>query len=264
MARWLSVVPARARYAPEVGDIIVGRVREVAAKRWLVDIGARGEASLPLAAMHLAGGAQRRRTTEDALAMRGLLGEGDLLCAEVHSLPADGGGVTLHARSLQFGRLSNGILLRAPPALLPRQKAHVVALPPPLAVDVVLGVNGWIWLTGSLGLGGGGEAAAAATAGSSGGFSSAAARDALAIEDELAEAIEARKRAAAEAPATPAQRRAVAALRSTVFFCCDRGLPITVEALTAGAIALLRAAGDGVSAADAADTLMSALCMPVR
>lgn len=225
VARWVSVAPARARYTPEVGDIVVGRVREVAARRWIVDVGARCDAALPLAALHLSGGDQRRRTIDDQLAMRAVLAEGDLLCAEVHSLGGDG-GLTLHARSLQYGRLANGVLVRAPPSAVPRQRAHVVALPPPLGVDVVMGVNGWVWLTGSLGLGS--DAAAA------GG-------DGLAIADELAEAIEARKAAAAEAPASPAQRRAVAALRAAVLFAAERGLPVTVDAIAAGAAALLAA-----------------------
>ena len=239
VARWVSVAPANARYTPEVGDIVVGRVREVAARRWLVDVGARCDASLPLAALHLRGGDQRRRTTDDQLAMRAVLAEGDLLCAEVHSLGGDG-GLTLHARSLQYGRLANGVLVRARPSAVPRQRAHVVALPPPLGVDAVLGVNGWVWLTGSLGLG--------SDAGAGGG--GAAAGDALAIADELAEAIEARKAAAAEAPATPAQRRAVAALRAAVLFAAERGLPVTVEAAAAAAIALL-AAPHAVEEADA-------------
>jgi exosome complex component RRP4 len=110
VARWVSVKPAKHRYIPEVGDIVVGRVKEVrcalggssplkarsalneapmncsplsllqiAAKRWLVDIGARQDASLPLSAVHLTGGDQRRRTLEDQLAMRGILAEGDLV-----------------------------------------------------------------------------------------------------------------------------------------------------------------------------------------
>jgi exosome complex component RRP4 len=280
VARWLSVAPARVRYAPEVGDIVVGRVREVAARRWLVDVGARAEAALPLAAVALAGGDQRRRTLDDALAMRGLLAEGDLLCAEVHALGADG-GLSLHARSLQFGRLANGLLLRAPPRLLPRQKAHVVSLPPPLSVDAVLGVNGWIWLTASMGLSGGAGAGAGGGAADAAAAAAAARTDSLAIEDELAEAIEARKRAAAETPATPAQRLAIAALRATVLFCCERGLPITVESCTAGATAVLRAHGagaggggggveddDGVGSIDAAaardDAALAAALGPAR
>jgi exosome complex component RRP4 len=222
VARWVSVRPLKHRYIPEVGDIVVGRIVEVGSKRWLVDIGARTNAGLPLSAMHLSGGDQRRRTLEDQLGMRSILAEGDIICAEVHSQQSDS-GIILQARSMLYGRLSNGILLRVPSSLVPRQKSHVLSLPSPLAVDIVLGVNGWIWLTPSLGLGN----------------DTNIARDGLAIEDELAEAIETRKRIAGETPATKIQRLAIAKIRRVILFCCENGIPITVEKCVAGANALV-------------------------
>jgi exosome complex component RRP4 len=147
VAKWVAVKPAKHRYMPEVGDIVVGRVRDIAAKKWLVDIGARQDASLPLSAIHLSGGDQRRRTVEDQLAMRQILSEGDLISAEVHSVLSDG-GIQLHARSMQYGKLENGTLVRVGAFLVPRQKQHVLSLPAPLGCDMVLGVNGWIFLTG--------------------------------------------------------------------------------------------------------------------
>lgn len=149
--------------------------------------------------------------------------------AEVHSVMSDG-GVVLHARSLQFGKLENGTLVRLPASLVPRQKQHVVSLPAPFSCDVVIGVNGWAFLTGSLGLGG----SEAGEAGSGRG-------DSLAIADELAEAIEARKRAAAATPATPPQRRAIAALRRTLLFLAREGRLVTFEAAVTGAAALIDA-----------------------
>jgi len=35
----LSVRPIRARYTPEIGDLVVGRIIEVQSKRWRVDVG---------------------------------------------------------------------------------------------------------------------------------------------------------------------------------------------------------------------------------
>ena len=54
--------PARHRYTPEVGDVVVGRITEVAGKRWKVDIASRLDGVLQLSAVNLPGGAQRRRT----------------------------------------------------------------------------------------------------------------------------------------------------------------------------------------------------------
>jgi exosome complex component RRP4 len=75
--RLVSVRPVQARFVGEVGDVVVGRVKEVGSKRWRVDVRARQDGVLMLSAVNLAGGAQRRRTYEDQLAMRTLFREDD-------------------------------------------------------------------------------------------------------------------------------------------------------------------------------------------
>jgi exosome complex component RRP4 len=54
----VSVVPLKRRYEGQVGDVIVGRVIEVGAKRWRVDIGSKQQAVLMLSSVHLPGGVQ--------------------------------------------------------------------------------------------------------------------------------------------------------------------------------------------------------------
>ena len=66
----ISVRPLSSRYVGDIGDIVVGRIAELGDQRWKVDIGARQHATLLLASIHLPGGALRRRTAEDQLAMR--------------------------------------------------------------------------------------------------------------------------------------------------------------------------------------------------
>ncbi|EFW99384.1 exosome complex exonuclease [Grosmannia clavigera kw1407] len=106
--RLLSVRPLRARYAPEVGDLVVGRIVEVQARRWRVDVGAAQLAALPLSAINLPGGVLRKRTETDELQIRSFFAEGDLLLAEVQQIFADGAAV-LHTRSLRYGKLRNGV-----------------------------------------------------------------------------------------------------------------------------------------------------------
>ncbi|GAB4813623.1 hypothetical protein N2152v2_000669 [Parachlorella kessleri] len=140
----VSVRTLRNRYGAEVGDVVVGRVTEVAGKRWRVDLGSRGEASLLLSAVNLPGGVQRRRTAEDELSMRSIFQEGDVISAEVQSLHHDG-TIQLHTRSLKYGRLQRGQLVRVPPNLIKRQKQHFQHLEA-AGVDVVLGCNGAVWV----------------------------------------------------------------------------------------------------------------------
>jgi hypothetical protein len=52
---------------------------QVSGKRWRVDLMSRQEAALALSAVHLPGGAQRRRNAEDELKMREVLKEADLV-----------------------------------------------------------------------------------------------------------------------------------------------------------------------------------------
>ena len=161
-----------------MGDLVVGRVVEVQPRRWRVDVGAAQLAALPLSAVNLPGGILRRRTDADELQMRALFAEGDALVAEVQQLFADGAAV-LHARSLRYGKLRNGLFLALAgagaaggvvrsrrqvwdfdaPALRPADA------PGPAAardrIEVVLGVNGYCFV--------GARAAAAAAADAPGG-----------------------------------------------------------------------------------------------
>ena len=59
---------------------------------------------LLLAAVNLPGGELRRRSERDELQMRQLLGEGDLVSAEVQAFFQDG-ALSLHTRSLKYGKV---------------------------------------------------------------------------------------------------------------------------------------------------------------
>lgn len=132
------------RYTAEQGDVVVGRVYEIAGKAWRIDLKARQEAKLLLSAVHLPGGVQRRRNAEDELNMRGFFREGDLVSAEVQSLHGDG-SIALHTRSVKYGKLQQGQLLGVPANLIKRQKQHYHTLEA-LGVTMIIGVNGLIWV----------------------------------------------------------------------------------------------------------------------
>lgn len=56
------VQPLRSRYVAELGDVLVGRIADVAMKRWKVDIEAQQDSVLQLSAVNLPGGIQARHT----------------------------------------------------------------------------------------------------------------------------------------------------------------------------------------------------------
>jgi exosome complex component RRP4 len=153
----LSVVPIRARYTPEIGDLVVGRIVEVQKNRWKVDVAAPLLAQLPLSSINLPGGVLRRRTTADELQMRNYFQEGDLLVAEVQQIGSSDGTASLHTRSLKYGKLRNGIFLAVSGTGghggggVVRSRRQVFTVNGGAQgggdVDVILGVNGYIWLS---------------------------------------------------------------------------------------------------------------------
>lgn len=134
----------RARYKPETGDIIVGRVIEVAPKRWRLEINFSQDAVLMLSSMNLPDGIQRRRTALDELNMRSIFEENDVICAEVRGFQHDG-SLHLQARSQKYGKLERGQLLTIPAYLVKRRKQHFHHLDQ-YGIDLILGCNGFIWV----------------------------------------------------------------------------------------------------------------------
>ncbi|KAK1824174.1 Exosome complex component rrp4 [Friedmanniomyces endolithicus] len=126
----LSIVPLRARYTPEIGDLVIGRIVEVQSRRWKVDVAAPLLAHLPLSSINLPGGVLRK----------------------LQSLFQDG-SASLHTRSLKYGKLRNGYFMAVSGmgggAGVVRAKQQIFTLQTARGggeVDVLLGVNGYIWI----------------------------------------------------------------------------------------------------------------------
>lgn len=221
VSKLVSVKPLNARYTGEVGDVVVGRVREVGNKRWRVDVGGRQDAVLQLSSINLSGGEQRRRTFEDQMAMRTFFKEEDLLSAEVHSVHADG-SLSLHARSLKYGRLVNGLHCTVPCSLMRRLQQHFQSLP--CGVDCLLGMNGYIWITATLPLS---DAGGVAGVGADGTILVESTSDAVEAEAGIAEAVEKRKALAASRLIDGAGREKMARVRNSILALANALLPIT-------------------------------------
>jgi len=139
----ICVQPLQSRYVGEIGDVVVGRVTEVGQRRWKVDCQARLDAVLMLSSVNLPGGVLRRRSAADELMMRQFFVEGDVISCEVQSIFHDG-VLSLHTRSLKYGKLDHGTFVLVSPTLVKRCKNHFHSLP--CGVGVVLGNNGYIWI----------------------------------------------------------------------------------------------------------------------
>eukprot|EP01038_Epipyxis_sp_PR26KG_P004465 gene4465-6314_t len=143
----VSIQPANGRYIGEIGDLVVGRITMVDSKRWKVDLNGPKDAVLNLASVDLPGGVQRMKTYEDQLQMRSLYIENDLISSEIQTVTSDG-VVSLASRSLKYGKLQNGQLICVSSSLIKRLPQHHVSLP--FGIDVLIGNNGYIWITRSI------------------------------------------------------------------------------------------------------------------
>lgn len=139
----ICVKPLKTRYNGEIGDVVIGRIIEVQQRRWKVETHAMLDSSLLLSSVNLPGGELRRRSEEDEKMMREYLKEGDLISAEVQSVFADG-SLSLHTRSLKYGKLGQGTLVQVSPSLIKRRKTHFHHLP--CGATIILGNNGYVWI----------------------------------------------------------------------------------------------------------------------
>lgn len=142
--RLISIKPLKSRYNGEIGDVVVGRIVDVQQKRWKVDTNSKLDSVLLLSSVNLPGGELRRRSAEDEQMMRKYLQEGDLISAEVQNI-YDDGSCSLYTRSLKYGKLSQGILVKVFPSLIKRRKTHFHNLP--CGASIILGNNGFIWIS---------------------------------------------------------------------------------------------------------------------
>lgn len=140
----LYVRPLKHRYVGEVGDVVVGRVVELQAERWVLELGTALTATLHLGAIQLPGNVQRLRTEQDKLRMREFFVENDLISAEIQRTH-ESGELALQTRNARYGKLQNGVLVTVPSVYVRRQSSHLVTLAE-IGVQVILGNNGWIWV----------------------------------------------------------------------------------------------------------------------
>jgi len=158
----IQVSSPNSPYTPHTGDPIVGRVSSISSQKWTVSLNLLSNsttvnASLPLTGINMPDGMQRIRTNADALTMRTVLSEGDLISAEVREVKSGGSGigmgnVVLHARSVRCGKLENGCFVMVPSWLIGRMKKQFVVLGvgkvgfDDVKVEVLLGCNGGVWI----------------------------------------------------------------------------------------------------------------------
>lgn len=131
------------RYAPEIGDVVIGRVTGIYNKKWKIEMNCKSEVSLNLASINLPGVTQRRKLESDEILMREYFDIDDLLVAEVQKIGKTG-LVSLHTRSEKYKKLLNGVLIKIPSSLVPQLKTKFLSFSD---FEIIIGCNGFIWIS---------------------------------------------------------------------------------------------------------------------
>ncbi|SBT31178.1 exosome complex component RRP4, putative (RRP4) [Plasmodium ovale wallikeri] len=138
------VEPLRGKYTGAVGDLLVGKIKDINNDKWVVEIGSYCRAQLSISQTNISLFSQRIRLYNDVINMINIYKPNDIIACEVQRILTDG-CIVLHTRSSIYGKLSNGILITVPQTLIQNQKKHIFVFP--CNVQIILGMNGFIWIS---------------------------------------------------------------------------------------------------------------------
>jgi len=138
----VRVIPLRGKYIPSAGDVVVGVVKEVVAHGWIVEINSPYEAFLP---------SSENPEYKPNKKLNEFLEVDDMIIAKIANIdPKMRATLTMKdriCRPIRFGRI---VVIN--PARVPRvigKKGSMIKLfKNELGVQVVVGQNGLIWLSG--------------------------------------------------------------------------------------------------------------------
>lgn len=139
----VSISPLISSFKAAPGLSVLGRVKAIRGKRWLIDIGGSVDAVLNISSVSLPKSEQRRKSKEETYNIRQFFKEDQVLFLEVAS--AKSGTVNLLMRSAHHGILKNGVLIKVPSNTVGRSNNSVLDVD---GIRVIIGMNGFIWVSG--------------------------------------------------------------------------------------------------------------------
>ena len=138
----VRVIPLNGRYIPSPNDVVVGIVREVAGNGWVVDINCPYQAFLP---------SQENPECKPGKKANDVLDIGDAIIAKVVSIdPKMKVTLTMKdrvCRPIRFGRIV-AINPARVPRVIGKKGSMIKLLKSELGIQIVVGQNGLIWISG--------------------------------------------------------------------------------------------------------------------
>jgi exosome complex component RRP4 len=139
--RYVRVIPISGTYFPRRSNTVIGTVKDITMRGWLIDIGVTNNAFLPVAEVP-------RYINKNEL--RDFLDYGDTVVAKIWE--SGGRGIDLSIKQRGFGKVEGGMLMQINPNKVPRiigkEESMVKLIRGATKCNLTVGQNGLIWING--------------------------------------------------------------------------------------------------------------------
>jgi exosome complex component RRP4 len=137
----IKVIPLSGTYLPRRGNVVIGKVENILANGWLIDIGAADSAFLSIMEVP-------RYVNKDA--MEEVLEIGDMVLAKIWSINKR--GIDLSVKSRGLGRIEEGLIFQINsnkvPRVIGKEGSMIKLIKEKTNCDVTVGQNGSILIVG--------------------------------------------------------------------------------------------------------------------
>lgn len=140
--RLIKIIPLTGKYAPKVGDVVIGKVINMSFSFWYVDIGCSNDAVLPLVGTP--------EYVEKGADLSQYYNFGDILSAKVSRVTR--GVVEISMKDPGMRKLTGGKLIKVTPSKVPRiigkQGSMISLIKERTGCRITVGQNGVVWIQG--------------------------------------------------------------------------------------------------------------------
>jgi exosome complex component RRP4 len=139
--RLIKIIPLSGVYQPRMGNIVIGKVKDITFNGWLVEIDASENGFLSVAEVP-------RYINKNALEEE--MDIGDILTAKIVGINKRGIDLTVKSRNL--GKIEDGIILKVNsnkvPRVIGKEGSMVKIIKEETNTNITVGQNGFIWIKG--------------------------------------------------------------------------------------------------------------------
>lgn len=137
----VKVIPVSGVYIPRRGNVVIGEIKDITMRGWIVDISAPYEAFLTLKECPMF-------VSESD--MESVFGVGDLVVATIFNVKRNAIDLTIRSRGL--GKVSAGMIIKINPHRVPRvigkEGSMISQIKLASGCEITVGQNGLVWLKG--------------------------------------------------------------------------------------------------------------------